>query len=151
MTTIVKPDYVRLFDEFGPEKEFSDDAAIKFLGIIKREDWTYGVRTEARKHPEDIGGHYLCCPFGTQDRMIFTKNPMYLDRQFKRARNQRIGNTETLIPLINVMLTEGVIDSFLDLPWWVANYMLSHAQETKQIELEQRERELAAAIAAFQS
>src|SRR6516165_9493838 len=99
-------DHQKLYKHFGSEAYFSMDEAMIFLQLNPSENgdrakWAYGPRTMARRHARrDLDGYYLACPHNDKNRMIFTRDPELLMKQFRKDRATHRGSKDTLIELV---------------------------------------------------
>jgi hypothetical protein len=142
-------DHQRLLRKFGKEKEFSTDEAMEFLGLDPKKErdcniFARGPRTLARVYAEeDMQGYYLACPYNDKNRLIFTRDPNLIWLQFAKDRRNRLGQARTLVVLARIAQDVGA-DDFINFDFWITTYHQSRAHEKKQVELEERERRIAA-------
>jgi hypothetical protein len=149
--------------KFGREKEFTLQDAADFCFPLssdaspqatehwysdrgrrdRRIKWARTVRTDARKNAStEMRGFYLACPYGDQNRMIFTKQPDLLRRQFVKDRGNHRGQKDTLIELLRcVELIGGFDEDHIDIPGWMKLYALEREMEDKALRLEDAKRE----------
>jgi len=141
-------DHKKLFKHFGKERWFSMDEAMIFLALDPDKDGTkfaYGPRTMARRHARrDLQGYYLACPHNDRYRMIFTRNPELIVKQFRKDRATHRGSKDTLIELVSIAIEVGATDG-IDFPQWLKLYEVEQHMEQKLLDIEAREAALAAA------
>lgn len=106
---IEEPDgmVLALFEHFGPEVEFTEMQAFRFLfpdhpRTKVNSLWCRGVRTHARKNAGLTDDHYLVGGLPGK-RLCFTKDEEHLIIQRARGEGNSKGQQETLLELMRVL------------------------------------------------